>query len=339
MKTSVIGFPRVGKLRELKFVTEKFFRGEADVAELEKTGKEIRLEQWKWQKDSRIDFIPSGDFSFYDTILDAAVLFNIIPKRYKTLGLSEQDTYFAGNKLVDEYLEAKENGFETKPVIAGPFTLLKLIRFVGEKGTRDFAGQLCEAYCELVGKLEKAGAAWIQFDEPYLVHDLTKEDQELFVELYDKILSQKKGVKILLQTYFGDVRDVYETVAAMDFDGIGLDFIEGKETAALVGKYGFPEDKLLFAGVVNGKNIWRNHYQKTLDLLEGLQAKNISVVISTSCSLLHVPYTLQNEGKLQENVGKHLQREKKAIRCRKTQDCLHKQETVVIRRFRSVFLR
>ena len=211
----------------------------------------------------------------------------------------EDDTTIslAGNKLVDEYLEAKENGFETKPVIAGPFTLLKLIRFVGEKGTRDFAGQLCEAYCELVGKLEKAGAAWIQFDEPYLVHDLTKEDQELFVELYDKILSQKKGVKILLQTYFGDVRDVYETVAAMDFDGIGLDFIEGKETAALVGKYGFPEDKLLFAGVVNGKNIWRNHYQKTLDLLEGLQAKNISVVISTSCSLLHVPYTLQNEGK------------------------------------------
>ena len=346
MKTSVIGFPRVGKLRELKFVTEKFFRGEADVAELEKTGKEIRLEQWKWQKDSRIDFIPSGDFSFYDTILDAAVLFNIIPKRYKTLGLSEQDTYFAmargyqgaqgdvkalamkkwfntnyhymvpeieddttislaGNKLVDEYLEAKENGFETKPVIAGPFTLLKLIRFVGEKGTRDFAGQLCEAYCELIGKLEKAGAVWIQLDEPYLVHDLTKEDQELFVELYDKILSQKKGVKILLQTYFGDVRDIYETVVTMDFDGIGLDFIEGKETAALVEKYGFPEDKLLFAGVVNGKNIWRNHYQKTLNLLEGLQAKNISVVISTSCSLLHVPYTLQNEGKLPENVGKH----------------------------------
>lgn len=346
MKTSVIGFPRVGKLRELKFVTEKFFRGEADVEGLEKTGKEIRLEQWKWQKDSRIDFIPSGDFSFYDTILDAAVLFNIIPKRYKTLGLSEQDTYFAmargyqgaqgdvkalamkkwfntnyhymvpeieddttislaGNKLVDEYLEAKENGFETKPVIAGPFTLLKLIRFVGEKGIRDFAGQLCEAYCELVGKLEKAGAAWIQFDEPYLVHDLTKEDQELFVELYDKILSQKKGVKILLQTYFGDIRDIYETVVTMNFDGIGLDFIEGKETAALVGKYGFPEDKLLFAGVVNGKNIWRNHYQKTLDLLEGLQAKNISVVISTSCSLLHVPYTLQNEGKLPENVGKH----------------------------------
>lgn len=346
MKTSVIGFPRVGKLRELKFVTEKFFRGEADVAELEKTGKEIRLEQWKWQKDSRIDFIPSGDFSFYDTILDAAVLFNIIPKRYKTLGLSEQDTYFAmargyqgaqgdvkalamkkwfntnyhymvpeieddttislaGNKLVDEYLEAKENGFETKPVIAGPFTLLKLIRFVGEKGTRDFAGQLCGAYCELVGKLEKAGAAWIQFDEPYLVHDLTKEDQELFVELYDKILSQKKGVKILLQTYFGDIRDIYETVVTMNFDGIGLDFIEGKETAALVEKYGFPEDKLLFAGVVNGKNIWRNHYQKTLDLLEGLQAKNISVVISTSCSLLHVPYTLQNEGKLPENVGKY----------------------------------
>ena len=209
MKTSVIGFPRVGKLRELKFVTEKFFRGEADVAELEKTGKEIRLEQWKWQKDSRIDFIPSGDFSFYDTILDAAVLFNIIPKRYKTLGLSEQDTYFAmargyqgaqgdvkalamkklfntnyhymvpeieddttislaGNKLVDEYLEAKENGFETKPVIAGPFTLLKLIRFVGEKGLGILQDSFARHIVNWLGNWKRQGLRGFSLMNPIL---------------------------------------------------------------------------------------------------------------------------------------------------------------------------
>ncbi|MBR3735663.1 MAG: 5-methyltetrahydropteroyltriglutamate--homocysteine S-methyltransferase, partial [Lachnospiraceae bacterium] len=106
-------------------------------------------------------------------------------------------------------------------------------------------------------------------------------------------------------TYFGDVRDIYETLTALDFDGIGLDFVEGKQTLALIEKNGFPKEKLLFAGLVNGKNIWKNHYAKTLDVLEGLKAKGIEVVLSSSCSLLHVPYTLDAETKLDEKYKKH----------------------------------
>lgn len=346
MQTSVIGFPRVGSLRELKFATEKYFRNEITQEELQETAKEIRTSQWKLQKESGVDYISSNDFSFYDCTLDTAVLFNIVPKRYKELGLSALDTYFAmargyqgekgdvkalamkkwfntnyhymvpeieddtqvklvGNKLFEEYQEAKAEGVETKPVVTGAFTLLKLLRYTGEKTEQDFVNVIISVYCELLRKCNSLGVKWLQFDEPYLVHDLTEEDLQLFEKLYSSILVSKGNSKILLQTYFGDIRDGYERIGKLAFDGIGLDFVEGKETANLVNKYGFPKDKVLFAGLVNGKNIWRNHYEKTLQVLDGLKEKGYSVVISTSCSLLHVPYTLENETKLSEEVKKY----------------------------------
>ena len=127
---------------------------------------------------------------------------------------------------------------------------------------------------------------------------MEKEDIELFHRLYDAILTAVKDCKVLLQTYFGDVRDIYQDLIEMPFDGIGLDFLEGKETLQLIESYGFPKEKKLFAGLVNGKNIWKNHYEKTLKILEKLQEKEIQTVLSTSCSLLHVPYTLKHETKL-----------------------------------------
>ena len=129
---------------------------------------------------------------------------------------------------------------------------------------------------------------------------MTEEDRELFVKMYSEILGKKQSCKILLQTYFGDVRDVYEDIVKLPFDGIGLDFIEGKKTAELIEKYGFPKDKVLFAGLVNGKNIWKNHYEKTLNVLKKLEDKGIQTVLSTSCSLQHVPYTLKHENKLSD---------------------------------------
>ena len=95
MKTGVIGYPRVGELRELKFVTEKYFRKEVSLEELQKTAKEIREKQWKLQKENEIDFISSNDFSFYDGVLDTAFLINAVSDEYKNLNLSKIDTYFA----------------------------------------------------------------------------------------------------------------------------------------------------------------------------------------------------------------------------------------------------
>lgn len=115
-----------------------------------------------------------------------------------------------------------------------------------------------------------------------------------------------KKLSVLLETYFGDIRDSYKTVTELPFDAIGLDFIEGKETLNLLQKEGFPKDKILFAGVVNGKNIWKNNYAKTIELVNKIKAATeAEVVLSTSCSLLHVPYTIRNEIKLSSDILKH----------------------------------
>ncbi|MBU5669411.1 5-methyltetrahydropteroyltriglutamate--homocysteine S-methyltransferase [Peptoniphilus sp. MSJ-1] len=346
MKTSIIGFPRVGSLRELKFGTEKFFRNEIDRNELEKIAKELRIKNLKLEKESGLDFIPSNDFSFYDLTLDAAVLINIIPKRYKDLGLDDLQEYFAmakgyqgengdvkalamkkwfntnyhymvpeiddetevklvGTKVFDEFKEAKNEDILSKPVLIGPYTLLKKLRYVGDKKANDFSDDFIAVYKEIIERLNKLGAEWIQFDEPEIVYDLTDGDKNLFNKLYSEILKSKNNSKILIQTYFGDVRDIYLNLLELDFDAIGLDFIEGLKTKDLIDEYGFKEDKILFAGLINGKNIWRNNYKKTLETIEFLKNKNINFVLNTSCSLLHVPYTLKNESKLDNKYLEH----------------------------------
>ena len=190
----------------------------------------------------------------------------------------DADVRLVGNKLWDEYAEAKELGVETKPVITGIYTLLKLCRFTGDKNVKDFLEAFINAYKAVIKKCNEYGIEWIQFDEPALVKDMTDEDKQLFVTIYNELLKDKKDLKILLQTYFGDVRDVYEDIIKLPFDGIGLDFIEGKKTKELIEKYGFPKDKILFAGLVNGKNIWKNHYEKTLSVLNELEKKGIHTV-------------------------------------------------------------
>ena len=196
MRTSVIGYPRVGALRELKFATEKYFRNEVSAAQLQCTARDIRRKQWLAQQRSELDFIPANDFSLYDNMLDAAVLFNIVPKRFSSLPLTPLDIYFAmargyqgpagdvkalamkkgfntnchymdpevcddteiklcGTKPFDEFLEAQALGVQTKPVVIGPYTLLKLCRYAGRRGAEDFAeqaGRLCRA----AGKIRRA---------------------------------------------------------------------------------------------------------------------------------------------------------------------------------------
>ena len=344
MNTSVIGYPRIGKDRELKFASEKFFAGEIDEAALQDVAKTIRRDDLLKQKEAGITYISSNDFSFYDNVLDTAFLFNVIPQRYKALGLSELETYFAlargyqgekgnvkalamkkwfntnyhylvpeidddtvislvGKKPVEEFLEAKEFGVDTKVALVGPFTFLKLAKFTGSKKIADVSSALTEEYVKLVKLLASVGAGVIEFDEPYLVRDLGSDDIELFKNIYNEILANKGGVKILLQTYFGDIRDIYTDVIKLDFDLIGLDFVEGRKTLELVKTNGFPSDKILVAGLVNGKNIWRNDYKKTLSVLNETGVDN--VVLGTSCSLLHVPYTLDSETKLSDDYKKH----------------------------------
>lgn len=134
--------------------------------------------------------------------------------------------------------------------------------------------------------------------------DLTTAEVQQFKELYQTLLAEKGHLNTLVQIYFGDVRAVYQGLIRLAFDGTGLDVVEGDKTVSLFEKHGFPNDKLLFAGIVNGKNIWENNYQRTLELLEKIQIFD-EVVLNASGSLMHVPFTLANEVNLDEGTAKH----------------------------------
>ena len=346
MDYSIIGFPRIGIHRELKFATEAYFRSEIDADELKRVVSQQRMEQWTRQRDAGAGFIPSNDFSLYDGMLDTAYMLNAIPRRYADLRLSDIDTYFAmargyqgaqgdvkaftmkkwfntnyhymvpeldddmelklrSDAFLDGFHQARSLGIQTKPVVAGPFTFLKLARCTGNKSATDFVDDILFAYADILKRCGENGVEWLQVDEPYLVMDLTMGDVALFRKLYQTLLEQKGTVKVLLQTYFGDVRDCYRQLCELPFDGIGLDFVEGKQTAALVAANGFPKDKILFAGLVNGKNIWRTNYKDVLERIAGLKSCCDHIVLSTSCSLLHVPYTVKNEPQLSTEIIRH----------------------------------
>ena len=348
-KSTIVGYPRIGVNRELKKAVEGYFKGDFSLNELQNTAKQLRKEYWITQREKGIDYIPSNDFSFYDNMLDMAVLLNAIPKRYSELNLSPIDTYFAmargyqkndkdvkalrmkkwfntnyhymvpeiendtefslnDTKPYDLYKEAKELGVTTRPVIIGLFTFLKLSRLKTTKTFEECLEKLVDVYIELLNKFENNKVEWIQIDEPILATDITEEDIILFKKAYKKLLDKKVNTKILIQTYFGDVRDIYNTLIELNFDGIGLDLLEGRKNLELIEKYGFPKNKLLAAGIVNGKNIWKNDYKKSIEIIKKLEAyvEPDNICISTSCSLLHVPHTLRKEVNMNEEYKESL---------------------------------
>ena len=350
--TSVSGFPRIGQNRELKKIIEGYWKGANDLAAVKATAAELRAKHWKLQQAAGIGLIPSNDFSYYDQMLDTAILLNVIPKRYERLAFDNQeDTLFAmargyqgdkgdvtalpmkkwfttnyhyivpeieesteirlnGTKPFDEFNEAKARGILTKPVLIGPYTFLKLARNAqAEELTYDkgLVNAVAAVYAEVIKRFAALGAQWLQLDEPYLVLDKEDGDVSLFKSLYAKILPAREDkIKVLLNTYFGHIADVYETVNLLGFDGIGLDLNEGKdENLAAVEKYGVAENTTLFAGVVNGRNIWRNNYAVSLGLIDALRQKTDNVAVSTASSLLHVPFSTEGETALDPAVLKH----------------------------------
>ncbi len=356
MKTSIQGFPRIGKHRELKFATERYLSGKINSDELGETAGRIRLDSWRLMRDIGIDLIPSGDFSLYDRALDIARLVGAIPLRFREAGLSEIDTYFAmargyqgtiDGKNVDlhalpmkkwfttnyhyiapeiddgarialaeresatptslkaafdpvaAFREAAGHGIDTRPSLVGPFTLLKLTSFTGRRGPTDVADDLADAYGALIERLSKAGARAVLLDESALALDLDARDVALFERLSKRMLAARKtGIEVHVSVSFGDPRDAYDALLALPFDAIGLDFIEGRKSAELVASRPFPKDKTLIAGVVNGKNIWKADEARVRAVLGDLASKVGQIAIGPSCSLQHVPVSLEGESSL-----------------------------------------
>ncbi|SDE63990.1 methionine synthase (B12-independent) [Fontibacillus panacisegetis] len=334
-----LGYPRIGGNREWKKAIETFWKGQITEDELHEKLTEIRLNNWKLQRDKGIELIPVGDFTYYDHVLDTAVMFGIVPERFEyTGGPVPLQTYYAiarGNKeaaasemtkwfntnyhyIVPElgsrepqltrnnplaaYVEAKEKlGIDGRPVILGLYTFLKLSKGFGASEWDSWISKLLPLYVQVLRELKEAGAKWVQIDEPALVATVSTEDQERLNLIYSTIAKEVPGLSVMLQTYFESV-DLYKELVALPVQGFGLDFVHGKEAnLQSLREYGFPAGKTLGAGVIDGRNIWRADLYQGSQLLDELSklTGDADLVIQSSCSLLHVPVSAQAEDKLE----------------------------------------
>ncbi|KAG1358666.1 5-methyltetrahydropteroyltriglutamate--homocysteine methyltransferase 2 [Cocos nucifera] len=201
-------------------------------------------------------------------------------------------------------------GIDTVPVLIGPVTYLLLSKPAKgvEKSfaTLSLLGNVLPIYQEVIGELKAAGASWIQFDEPTLVMDLDAHQLEAFTKAYSELESSFSGLNVLVETYFANVpAEAYKTITTLNgISGFGFDLVRGTNTLDLIKSAGFPFGKYLFAGVVDGRNIWANDLASSLSSLNALEAivGKDKLVVSTSCSLMHTAVDLVNETKLDGEI-------------------------------------
>ncbi|HEY9258530.1 5-methyltetrahydropteroyltriglutamate--homocysteine S-methyltransferase, partial [Chitinophaga sp.] len=207
-------------------------------------------------------------------------------------------------KCVQEFKEALSLGITTKPVLIGPvtFILSGKIKDTG-LGYTQLLEKLLPVYIQLLTALQQAGAEWIQLDEPSLVTDLEPAVRELYHTAYAAIRQAVPAAKILLTTYFGGLEDNTALALQLPVQALHIDLVRAPEQLDAV-LAALPEDKLLSLGVVDGRNIWKNDYAVSLDLINKAIAQigEDRLLLGTSCSLLHVPYDLENETALNPEI-------------------------------------
>jgi 5-methyltetrahydropteroyltriglutamate--homocysteine methyltransferase len=211
------------------------------------------------------------------------------------------------DKPFAEHAEAMaELGLDTVPVLLGPLSLL-LLGKRAEGVDEDFdplslLDALCGVYGEVIERLAEQGATWVQLDEPCLAADRSPRELEALDRAYCQLAEVHERTRILLKTYFGDAGDAYPVLRDLPIDAIGLDLVRGPRNLELIAEHGGLGEKWLFAGVVDGRNVWVNDLERSLDLLEGLRGSAGELVVSTSCSLLHVPIDLDAEPAIDDQL-------------------------------------
>jgi 5-methyltetrahydropteroyltriglutamate--homocysteine methyltransferase len=352
--TANLGFPRIGRRRELKAALESYWAGKSPAAALLDTAASLRQENWLLQQKSGLDHIPSNDFSLYDQMLDMSALVGAIPKIYErpasgvpldlyfamargsgeartcahghqheTTGVpalemtkwfdtnyhymvpelaSDQAFELITTKPLDDFREAKALGIHTRPVLVGPVTYLLLAK-VKDGGAEPLSllPGLLPVYVEILRKLAGAGAAWVQIDEPALVLDLSPVAKAAFKSVYETLVRDVPGLKLMLTTYFGALGDNADLALKLPVAGLHVDLCAAPEQADIVLAKA-RADLTLSLGVVNGRNIWRNDLSATLRSLDRFADHAGGIVIAPSSSLLHVPVDLALETDLDPEV-------------------------------------
>ncbi len=342
LRSWVTGFPRIGERRELKKVLESYWRGEESFEGVKKVSDELKTRHWSYQKGAGIDAISINDFSLYDQTLDMVETLGLVPDRFKDIEDSveryfamargdadhtamEMTKWFNTNyhyivpelksgmgfkidisKIEEEYKAAKELGVTPKVNIIGPLTFLANARRVdgADEDAVTLFGEIITAYAELFKELSALDERVIlQIEEPILVTQRAAELSLLTKEAYMKLCEVSNTLEIFVVTYFDHATEAVKQLVQTPIKGIGLDFVYGEKNFEVLDEIS-KSGKALVAGVVDGRNIWISDIEKRLELLESI-AKIVPkerIVLSTSCSLLHVPYTLGYEKKLDEKI-------------------------------------
>jgi 5-methyltetrahydropteroyltriglutamate--homocysteine methyltransferase len=337
-RTAVLGLPRIGPARELKFALESFWSGDADEQELLATARELRADNWRRAREAGVDVIPSGDFSLYDQVLDTAWGVGAIPARFgEADGLAgyfalargtadqrplEMTKWFDTNyhylvpelspgqsfgarpeHWVEQLRESAELGIPTRPVLIGPFSFLLLSK--GLDRPLDALPALVPVYERLIAALAAAGAAEVQIDEPCLVLDRSARELDAFAEAWSALAASAEP-ELCLATYFAglDRNGVIERVAALPFAELHLDLVRAPgQLGPALAAFG-ETDTRLSLGVVDGRNVWATDPDPALDRIDAALAQlgPERVTIAPSCSLLHVPYEAARESGIDPEV-------------------------------------
>jgi 5-methyltetrahydropteroyltriglutamate--homocysteine methyltransferase len=334
-----LGFPRIGAQRELKKAVEAYWKGELDEAGLHGIGQALRTQNWRLQQQAGMQLIPVGDFAYYDQMLNMTILLGAAPSRFGfgdgAPGLAQYFTLARGDKnnfamemtkwfdtnyhyLVPEFLnttefklgsewlfeevaEAQTLGINAKPVLIGPLTYL----FLGKEkhaGLRrlNLLPKLIPVYQQILARLKAQGVEWVQIDEPVLALDLPQEWVDALAPTYETLT--QSAPKILLATYFDSVEEHAERLKALPVAGLHIDLVRAPQQASSFLR-NFPEDKILSAGIVDGRNIWRCNIAAALQTLTTLHdTLGERVWVAPSCSLLHVPVDLAQESNLDKTL-------------------------------------
>ncbi|MDW4582665.1 5-methyltetrahydropteroyltriglutamate--homocysteine S-methyltransferase [Staphylococcus saprophyticus] len=328
IQTSNLGFPRLGRKREWKKAIEGYWANKYDLETLHQQLTDLYKENLLLQKNYNLSSIPVGDFSLYDHILDTSLLFNIIPERFQGRDIDD-DLLFdiaRGNKehvasalikwfntnyhyivpewenaepklnknvLLERFNYAKSLNVNAHPVIVGPITFVKLSKG-GDQSFEEKVQTLLPLYKEVLQSLVDAGAEYIQIDEPALVTDDSADYEDITKTAYNYFSEANLGDYLVVQTYFERVNLSF--LNSLPIRGIGLDFVHDHGFNLKQIEDGqFDRTKTLYAGIIDGRNVWAADIEAKKELIETLQNYTDDLVIQPSSSLLHVPVSLDDE--------------------------------------------
>lgn len=328
IKTTNLGFPRLGHKREWKKAIESYWNNKITKAELDDTLQQLHRSNLVLQQNYNLDSVPVGDFSLYDHILDTSLLFNIIPTRFQDRDVDD-DLLFdiaRGNKshvasalvkwfntnyhyivpewdnvtprvnrnrLLERFNEAKALNINAHPVIVGPVTFVALSKG-GDQSFEDKVRTLLPLYVEVLQSLIDAGAELIQIDEPILVTDKAAELEAITRDAYEAFAEADVAKSLVIQTYFE--RTNVKFLSALPVKGLGLDFVHDRGyNLQQIENGDFDRSKTLFAGIIDGRNVWAADVEAKKALIEKLSQYSDDLYINPSSSLLHVPVSLEDE--------------------------------------------